>query len=79
MSPHVHAPEGEEFIVVFSGGREEAWIVAGRLNSEDIETRMDPPDTTSVYPTAITALIDVLVPAVRADDAKRLIAEHQAG
>ena len=79
MSPHVHEPVKEEFVVVFAGDRQEAWIVAGALESADIVAVMDPADPSNALGTALDLVIKVLVPSSEADHARQLIAEHQQG
>jgi hypothetical protein len=77
MSPHVHGPVEEEFVVVFAGDRQEAWIVAGALTAQEIDATLDPPDPSNALGTALDLEIKVLVPSSQADQARQLIAEHR--
>src|SRR5439155_24702262 len=58
---------------------EEAWLMAGRLRSEDIPATVYPPAPVSIYGMALTRLYSVLVPKELVDDARRVVEEVSKG
>lgn len=71
--------EDEWVEVAAVGDDEEAEIIAGLLESEDIPCEIEGPSTTTPWPenTGAMGLSRVVVPADRAAEAKALIAERE--
>ncbi|MEX2457389.1 MAG: DUF2007 domain-containing protein [Actinomycetota bacterium] len=54
---------------------EEAWLLAGRLESEGIPAVVYPPDYASAYGEVLARGFQVLVPEGREDDARVIVAD----
>ena len=52
---------------------EEAWLLAGRLESEAIPAVVYPPDYASAYGEVLTSGFQVLVPEDRRDEARAIL------
>ncbi len=55
---------------------EEAWLLAGRLQSDGIEAHVYPEDQTQVYGTSLRRSVDVVVPAASLEDARTRLATY---
>ena len=69
----MNEPLGVETSVTCALPYEEAYLMAGRLESEGIPARVDPPDYASYYGKILHPTFDVLVPRDRYDDALAVV------
>lgn len=72
-SPRV--PAGPQTAVAERLPWEEAWLLAGRLESEGIPAVVYPPDYASAYGEVLARGFQVLVPEGREDDARVIVAD----
>ena len=67
-------PRADETILI-SLGWEEAWLAAGRLQSEGIPARVHPEMFSAAYGRALNPSADVVIPKDDVEQAGRILAE----
>ncbi len=72
-------PPAPDEAVVTSLPWEEAWLAAGRLQSDDIPARVHPDDMSSPYRRALQPSADVIVPREDLEEARRILADIETG
>ncbi len=73
VEPEAAKPFRVESAVVCKLPYEEAYLMAGRLVSEGIPARVDPPDYASYYGKMLHPTFDVLVERDRYDEARAVV------
>ncbi len=68
-------PPADDEAIVTSLRLEEAWLVAGRLQSEGIPARVHPDEMSSPYRGVLQPSVDVIVLKEDLDEAQRILAE----
>jgi hypothetical protein len=74
---HAGPPAADEAVVT-SLRWEEAWLVAGRLQSDGIDARIHPEMYSSAYGRALQPSADVIVPIDQLDEAQKILADLEA-
>lgn len=74
----VPVPAGPQVAAVTRLPWEEAWLLAGRLQSEGIAASVYPPDYNSAYGETIAVGFEVMVPEDRAADAQAVLESIRA-